>query len=313
MIDILLVVLFILISGFFSGIETAFVCTNQLRLKRHEHSKDREIENLFKRPDHFLTTTLVGNNISIVLVSTFFTSFLLARGVSDTEMVSSLVLTPIVLIFAEMFPKSLGRVFKERFVIKSKSVYKIVDILLTPFTFVIGKITAQVKNKLCEPRRSTWAKDDIKILISTLHSSGEIERSEKEAIDDVFGFSKSSVKDIAKRRQDVVAFDYTETEDVLLARAAKAGYTRYPVYRSRDIVGYINIFDMFYKEFKDWRELIRPITFVGANQKLDEVFSIITRKRESIAFVLRGNRKVGLVTLQDLMREITESIIKEEE
>lgn len=310
MADMLLMCCFIILTGYFAGVETAFVCSDRYRLKSFNLKTYNKFKVYFIDPERFFTTTLIGNNICVILASTFLTSFLLEKGVKDTELVNTLILTPLVLIFGEMFPKCIGRVFREKYIIKTSAFYLMWERILRVLSFLIKKITVKVKEKFQFSTKNTWGSEDIKILISALQSTGEIDRSEKEAIDDVFSFYKKSVKDIVRTKNEVVAFDYSESKNIILERAAQARHTRYPVYRSQEVIGYINIFDLFYNESQNWRHFIRPITFVGANQKLGEVFSILTRKHESIAFVQRGSRKLGMVTLVDLMQEITNSIIK---
>lgn len=309
----LAIIILAVFSAFFSGIETAFVSSDLLKVRQRKAKAYKAIRRFFNHPERFLTTILVGNNITIVLLSTCFTSFLIGLEVKDAPFISSIFVTPLALIFCEMFPKLVGRVFKEKSIIRLRVLYSVVEWCFLPLSLLIEKATVAIKRKLGLARRTVWARDDIRVLISTLHSSGEIDRAEKEALDDVFGFSKRSVKDITCRMHNVVGFDHTEDLETILERAKKVGYTRYPVFKEREMVGCINIFDLFYNEFENWHDWIRPITIVGANQKLDEVFALLTRKRESIAAVQKGKRKIGIVTLQDLMREITESITKEEE
>ena len=76
------------------------------------------------------------------------------------------------------------------------------------------------------------------------------------------------------------------------------------------IIGYLNIFDLFYQEEKDWRQLIRPISIVGASQKLYEVFSLLKNKKENIAVVMKGKKILGIVTLEDIIKEILTSLSK---
>lgn len=308
-----LVLILVLMSAFFSGVETAFVCSDLLKIKQRKARVYMFIRRFFNNPERFLTTILVGNNITMVLLSTYFSAFLLSRSVKNAPLWSSLLITPFVLVFCEMFPKLVGRVFKERAIIKLAKFYAAVEWLLIPITLLIEKVAVALKKKLGLVRRTVWARDDIRVLISTLHSSGELDRAEKEALDDVFGFSKRSVKDISRRIQNVVGFDHSESLEAILDRAKKVGYTRYPVFKDREMIGYVNVFDLFYNDVESWQDWIRPITVVGANQKLDEIFALLTRKRESITAIQKGKRKIGIVTLQDLMREITESITKEEE
>jgi len=95
----------------------------------------------------------------------------------------------------------------------------------------------------------------------------------------------------------------------VLRKFKSFGFTRYPVFKNREIVGYVNMFDVFYEE-GNWQKLVRPITHVGESQKLYDVFTNLRTKRENMALVMRGKNPLGIVTLEDIIREIITSIIK---
>ena len=104
--------------------------------------------------------------------------------------------------------------------------------------------------------------------------------------------------------------DYNDSSQRVTELIQKSNFTRYPVFKQKEIIGYLNAFDLFYNPGKNWQAFIRPLTIVGANQKLYEVFSALKVKKENIALVLEGTTVYGIVTLQDLGREIIASLIK---
>jgi putative hemolysin len=220
----------------------------------------------------------------------------------------ALTLTPFVLIFGEMFPKNIGRVFQIKFVLYWLTPFRFFEFLLRPLVTVINFFPSKIVTLFFKDKKYILSKDDLKILTETLHSQGSIERLEKEAIVDALGFSQDRIKDVYLPFKKVVGIDYIDTQESILAKAQHHGFTRYPVFKNKEVVGYLNIFDLFYKECSDWHSLIRPIVKVGINQRLDDVLSLLRRKKENIALVFKGKGPCGIVSTQDLIREVISAL-----
>ncbi len=311
--SILIIVFFVILSAFFSGVETAFVSSEYLKIKKLKVSRPKKynyLNNLFLHPEHFLATTLVGNNICLISISSIATWLFIYLGFHNVSIWITLLLTPIIIIFAEMIPKSIGRSFKSRFIIYFFGMFKILDIILKPLVLFMEFVPFKVIALFLKKEEVGLDKDDIKILTEVLHSEGEIETLEKDAIEDVLGFSKDRTKDILVPMADVIKIDYKNGIDEVLKCAKDYEFTRYPVFKNKRVIGYLNIYDIFYKKFKQWQDLIRPITKVSINQKLDDVFLLLRERKENIALVLKKTKQYGIITTQDLMREITSSLAK---
>jgi len=318
------VFLFTVLAGLFSGLETAFVCTDYLKIKSFKKERLKAHSNLEKfylNPESFLSLTLIGTNFCIVVVSILFTLILIKARVDNPSFWTTLILSPVLFLFGELIPKSIGRIFKERFLLRFLSLLGFLESIFRPFIKVIEFLPilaikllfkkrriSQTSESLSPPRREILTRDDFKIMTETLHSEGEIDRVEKEAIVDVLGFYQSKVKDVYIGLDKVVFLKDRGSKEEILNAAKKFGFTRYPVFKEGKVLGYINIFDLFYKSYKDWRELIRPILKVGINQDLSYVFKIFRSKKENIALVFKGRRPYGIITLQDIMREIIFSL-----
>jgi len=299
------------LAGFFSGLETAFICTDRLKAGRLKNDRLKVYQALQKdlsNPEHFLAVTLIGTNISVVMSSVLFTLILLNAGVKDTAFWVSLILAPLLLIFSELLPKQIGRALHLKFVVSSYSVYRILEMVLKPLVFSLGDIPLKAVRFIFGKKKQDFSKDDIKILTEALHSEGGIDRVEKEAIDDIFGLSKRRVKDICTKLNQVIGVDYVDKKNIVLKTVKKYGYTRYPVFKNKQVTGYLNIFDLFYKKADSWQKVIRVIPKVSVNQRIDDVLVLLRNRRENMALVLKGGDPFGIITLHDLMREVTESL-----
>jgi len=309
----LAVIVFVVLAGFFSSLETAFVCTEYLKIKKLRRKRPKIYNYLirfFSKPEHFLATTLVGTNICIIMSSCFTTIILVKLKIDNPSLWVSIVLTPIVLVFAEMFPKSIGRVYQSRFIIYFLKPFVFLEFILRPLVLLAAFLPSRVIGLFSGKKTYKVSKDDIKILTEALHSEGKIERSEKEAIVDVLGFSQTRVKDIYVPVKKVISIDYIDGLEDILKKAKMYGFTRYPVFRDKEVVGYINIFDLFYEKFSSWHDVIRVIPKVGINQRLDDIFSPLFTRKKNIALVLKGERPYGIITTQDLMKEVITTLTR---
>lgn len=300
------------LAGFFSSLETAFVCTDYLKIKKLKRTRPKAylyLNKFFLKPERFLSTTLVGTNLCIITCSCLATSLLADLEVASPPFWVSVILTPVVLVFGEMFPKNTGRVFQSRFIIYFLGLFRFLELILRGIVYVAGFVPSKIIDLFFKDKKFTLNKDDIKILTETLHSQGKIERLEKEAIVDALGFSQTKIKDVYVPLKKVVAIDYSDTKGAVLDKAKKFGLTRYPVFKNGGIIGYLNIFDLFYKDASSWQDLIRALPRVGIDQRLDDVLSLLRYKKENMALVLKGRKAYGIVTNQDLIREIISALV----
>lgn len=308
--------IFMLTQAFFCAGEISFISIRPLKLRHRQIRGDKKAAKIYRlvlEPEKFFATTLAGINISLVLSSSFFTFLLMRLGVKNSNLWAMIIFTPLVVIFAELIPKNIGRLFKEDFSYRAAPIIAFFEKLFFPLVKVINLINKFfVKNFIRERKRlaSVITKDELKSMIKEFQKEGGLDRGETEAIEDVFDFKIDRIKDVCVGLRKLVGLDYTDSYDKILEIARKKGFTRYPVFRNKEITGYINIYDLFYNPGKTWHSFIRPIMKVGSNQKLYEVFSRLKAKKESIALVIKGAKAYGIITLEDLTWEIITSIVK---
>ena len=309
--------IFIVLQGFFVASEISFISSPTIKLRHRQNRGDRKAKKVYEfilSPERFLITTLIGTNISVVLSSSLITFFLINLGVKSSNLWITFIFVPLVVIFAELIPKNIGRFFKEDFSCKVVGLVSFFEKLFSPLVKsieVVSKLLVKVFVKKAKYRSFFVTKEEIKLLVKEIEKEGGIDKGEKEAIEEVFEFRSDRIKDVCVRTKRIVAFDYTDSYKTILATVKKHRFTRYPVFKNKDIVGYINIYDLFYQGAVRWQQSIRPIAKVGFNQKLHQIFTRLKSKKESIALVLKGEKIYGIITIQDIIHEIITSIIKD--
>lgn len=307
---------FVILQGFFAASEISFISSRFFKLRYRYNRGDKRakrVHDLILKPEKFLATTLIGTNVSLVLSSSLLTFSLIQMGVKESNLWITFIFTPFIVIFAELIPKSIGRFFREDYSCKVVNLIAAFEKIFLPVVEVSERASRFLVKAVVKKyrRRSPYVtKEEIKLLIREIEKKGDIDRGEKRAIEEVFEFGSDRIKDFCVRLNKVVAIDYTDSYQTILETVRKSGFTRYPVFKNKSIAGYINIYELFYHPEENWHSLIRPIPKVGWNQKLHGVFSRLTPKQESMAIVLKGNKIYGIITIQDIIREITTSIIK---
>ena len=309
--------IFVILQAFFAASEISFISSSTIKLRHRQNKGDKKakkVYNFILNPERFLITTLIGTNVSVVLSSSLITFFLINLNIRASNLWITFIFAPVVVIFAELIPKNIGRFFKEDFSCKAVVLISFFGKVFLPVVKSIELISKfVVKVFVGEARHRSFfvTKEEIKSLVRDIEKEGGIDKGEKKAIEEVFEFRSDRIKDVCVRVRRIVAFDYTDSYKTILAIVKKHRFTRYPVYKNKDIVGYINIYDVFYQGGVSWQQFIRPIAKVGFNQKLYQIFTRLKSKKESIALVLKGKKAYGIITIQDIIREIITSIIKD--
>ena len=309
--------IFVILQGFFAASEISFISSSTIKLRHRQNKGDRKAKKVYDfilSPERFLVTTLIGTNISVVLSTSLITFFLINLGVRGSNLWITFIFTPLVVIFAELIPKNVGRFFKEDFSCKVVGLISFFEKSFSPVVKsieLVSKFLVKAFVKKARYRSFFVTKEEIKSLVKEIEKEGGIDKGEKEAIEEVFEFRSDRIGDVCVRTRKIIAFDYADSYKTILAAVKKHRFTRYPVFKNKDIIGYINIYDLFYQGAVRWQQFIRPIAKVDFNQKLHQVFTRLKSKKESIALVLKGKKIYGIITIQDIIHEIITSIIKD--
>lgn len=319
--QLLILVLLLLLSGFFSSAETALTTVNKLRIRSlaEEGSKAAQtVMKLTENPSKMLSAILIGNNIVNLSASSLATVLATEHFGSAAVGVVTGVLTLLILIFGEITPKSLATVYSEKLALCYANIVYFLTQLLTPIIFVINKISFGLLIILrIDPnaKKSAITENELRTIVDVSHEEGVIESEERRMITNVVDFGDSLAKDVMVPRIDMEFAHVDLSFDELVEAFEKHKYTRMPVYNKTrdDIIGIINLKDVFFyhgnKEKFKIQDIIREPYFTYEFKKTSELLIEMRKTSLSIAIVLdEYGATAGLITLEDLLEEIVGEI-----
>jgi CBS domain containing-hemolysin-like protein len=314
----ILIFLALIAEAFFSGSETAFVSVNFLKLMHLIEKKNKAamlVHNLLKKPDRLLATTLIGTNLSVVISSACATALFARLDFADAALWATIAMTPVSFIFCQLFPKTVFRYKANRVVLYVAPPLALSEKIFYPFVIfftLIANSIAHLINPNGLKKNPFLTKDDIKSLIKDISREGILEAHEKEAMDKIFDMTLTRAEDIMAPLKNVVRVAANENIEDVREKCRVSHFTRFPVFDGKELKGAVNIFDLFYTSSEapdfDWKSLIRPVLRVQNDESLDKVFSKLQPKREIMAAVYKGEEFAGILTMEDVMEDITSKL-----
>ncbi|MGN0523235.1 MAG: hemolysin family protein [Eubacterium sp.] len=319
----LLVVMVILVafSAFFSSAETAFSSLNRVKLKAMENdTNSNRIEralSLSADYDMVLSTILIGNNIVNIAstsIATLFFTGILGDNSDLGATVSTIVMTIVVLIFGEITPKTIAKEKAESYAVIIAPIVKFFVFVFYPLNLVF-RGWKQVLNKLFGLGKfDTVTEEELKTYVDEAHTGGEIDENESELIRSSIEFDDVYISDILTPRVDVEAVEkYWKLSDIEKI-FKESRYSRLPVYIGDidHIVGIIHYqdFEEIYKRgLKSLRTIIKPAPTVSPDAKISRVLRILQKSKTHLAVVVdEFGGTEGIVTLEDIIEELVGEI-----
>ena len=255
----LLIVLLMLIylSSFFSASETALTTVNRHRLRSLAENGNRKaalVLEMLEEQGKMLTTILIGNNIVNLSASALATVLANKIGGNLAVGIGTGLLTLVILIFGEISPKTIATIRAERLALKNVSVIHFLMTALTPLIFIVNLFSrAYLFLMRVNPNEKgeLMTEDELRTIVEDSHEEGVIESDEKEMITNVFDLSDSQAKDVMIPRVDVVFADIETSYEDLLDIFREERFTRIPIYEESpdNVVGILNMKDLvLYKQ-----------------------------------------------------------------
>ena len=318
---LIVLVLLLILSGFFSSAETAFTSLNRLKIKSlaDEGSKRAVLVlSLIDQNAKFLSTILIGNNIVNIVASALTTTFAMDYFGSTAIGIATGILTLLVLIFGEITPKTMASIHAEKMAFLYAPVVKVLVILFTPLTFLVSGLAKGVMFILrIDPNKSGqhMTENELLTIVEASAEEGVIEKDEHEMINNVVDFGDTKAKDVMVPAINMTCVEDTVSYDDLIDIFRKDQYSRMPVYHEShdNIVGIIWAKDLLVKydaskEFKVTDYMREPF-FTFESKKTSELMSELKDKYKSMAIVLdEYGITAGLLTIEDLLEEIVGEI-----
>lgn len=321
--DIAVLVLLLVLSGFFSGAEVALVSLSRIKCRQMVEKNKRGaiyVKKLKDDPQRMLSTILIGNNIVNIGASAIATAIAINTFDSFALGIATGVMTLLILVFGEITPKSIAAAHNEYFSrlvawpiwhlsIILAPVLVVLDTFLNRFMKLLGIRTVQ----------TTISEEEIKSMIQAAEEEGSIKEIEKKMIHSIFEFDDISVTEIATPRTDMTIVESKSTIKDAFNLVLKTGHSRIPVYeKNRDnIVGIIYVKDILKhiknrKEKQTLKNVMKPAFFVPETKKVSALLKQFQKRKEHMAVVIDEHGSVtGLVTLEDVLEEIVGEIMDE--
>ncbi|MGO4905663.1 hemolysin family protein [Flavobacterium sp. W20_MBD1_R3] len=322
--EISIIILCLILSAFFSGMEIAFVSSNKIYLeieKKQRGFVSKILTKLTEKPSKFIVSMLIGNNITMVVYG-FFMGELLMRwfltlGFQFSDffnlLIQTIISTIIVLITAEFFPKVFFQIYANSlfkfFAIPAYFFFSFFYYISTFFIWVSDFVLRKFFKTEGDNVQLFFSKVELGNYITEQMSSVE----DNDAMDseilmfqNALEFSGVKARDVMNPRTEIIAIDLFDTIIDLKELFIETGYSKIVVYQNSldDIVGYVHSFDMFKKPVSI-KDIVIPVEFVPETIFIKDAMSLLIKKRKSVAIVLdEYGGTSGIITIEDIVEEL---------
>ena len=320
--QLIILIISLILCAMASAAETALTSISRIKLKNLVEEGDKkalEIESLISKPNVFLSTILVVNSVAVIIASSM-TTVLALRFIPDYgELIGTILISLVVLIFCEITPKTAAVQNPLRWARVLVNPVRVAAWLLHPLVVTLSAITntmVRLMGGQIKHRGPFVTEEELRLLVTVGEEEGILEEAETDMITSIFEFADTPVREVMIPRIDMVTLESDATVDEAVDLALQGGFSRIPVYEETidNIIGVLYTKDML-KQLRDdhnslpIRELVRPAYFVPETKKLDDLLREIRQKRTHMAIVVDEYGSVaGLVTIEDLVEEIVGDI-----
>ena len=329
--EVLIIILCLLFSAFFSGMEIAFVSSNKVHIELQKNQTNiiaSVLKTLTKKPSKFIATMLVGNNIALVVYGFFMgelimnwfmslqplSSEVLNYFITDASLFTQTLLSTLVILFtAEFLPKVFFQIYAnvllKVFSIPAFMFYYLFsfvsNFIISISDFILKKIFKIEGDKVQLNFSKVELGDYINEQMETLESKEHVD-TEIQIFQNALQFSEVKAREVMIPRNEIVAVDITEDISSLTELFTKTGLSKLLVYKETndDIVGYIHSFEMF-RQPKDIQSILMPVIFVPETMLVKDILNLLIKKGKSIAVVVdEYGGTSGMMTVEDIVEEL---------
>ncbi|MGN0314437.1 MAG: hemolysin family protein [Fusicatenibacter sp.] len=317
-VSLILIVICIMLSAYFSATETAFSALNKVRIKNMAEKGNTKAVLVLKLSENFdnlLSTILIGNNIvNIGLTSLTTVMFIKLLGNESGASVSTLVTTIVVLIFGEVSPKSIAKESPETVAMLTAPLLRCFQVALTPFNYLFSLWKKLLSKIITSSDDHGITDEELMTIVEEATQEGGIDDQEGDLIQNAIGFMEMEAAEIFTPRIDVVGISLDATKAEIAQTFSDTGYSRLPVY-DEDIDHIVGI--VYQKDFhnhvfhtnKPLSSIIRPALFVTENTKIGPLLKMLQAKKSHIAIIIdEFGGTDGIITMEDILEELVGEI-----
>ena len=317
---LIILVIMLFLSAFFSSSETALTIVNQYRIRslaEAGNKRAKKVLHITENSGKMLSAILIGNNIVNISASSLATIVAMEILGSAGAGVATGVLTILILIFGEISPKTMATYRAERIALRFGPIIWVIMIILTPVIFIVNSLAMaflRLFGVKSGEKPAAMTESELRTIVDVGHESGIIETEEKEMINNMFDFGDTTAKEIMVPRVDMTYARLDCTREELMDIFRQDKFTRLPICADSpdDIVGILNIKDLFLcipEDLFSVKSLMREPFFTYEQKNTAELFMEMRESSISMAIVLdEYGVTSGLITLEDLVEEIVGDI-----
>lgn len=315
MIDLIIIVIFLVLSAFFSGSETAFTSLSSYQVEAMAETKGARgkiLKKMYEKSNIFIATVLICNNLVNIGLSAFVTSYTIKMWGDDFLGAVTGGLTLLVLIFGEVTPKNIAIVWNEPIALFIAPIFRVLSIILRPVIVVINTCSSLITRLVGNSKKEEISAEMIYSLISTAANKGLVEDYERRMTKGVFNMGHTPIKNIITHRTDVESMNQESAMQDVIHEVDMHNHSKYPIYsgnkenitglvRSSKIVSEIRKGHLE-RKIKEIKEI--PL-YVPETRKISDVFRQMKKEKMHVAIVLdEYGGLTGMVTLEDIVNSI---------
>lgn len=287
-ITLIIIVLCVMMSAYFSATETAFSSLNRIRIKNMADKGNKRaalVAKLSDQYDSMLSTILIGNNIVNIGCSSLATVLCLKwLGEDMGPSISTIATTVVVLIFGEISPKSIAKESPEKFAMFSAPILKVLMVILTPFNYLFGLWKKLLSKIIKSDEDRGITEEEILTIVEEATQEGGIDEEEGSLIRSAIEFREMEAVDILTPRIDVEGVEIHATKEQIAEVFTETGYSRLPVYEDSldHIVGIIyhkDFHNYVYHTEQEVSSIIRPVRFITKTRKISDLLKELQQEK----------------------------------
>ena len=316
--QIVIMVVLIIMSAYFSATETAFSSLNKTRIKALAEKGNKKAKltyTLSEQYDKLISTILIGNNIvNIALASIGTLLFIDLCGEEIGATVSTVVVTVAVLIFGEISPKSIAKDCPEAFAMFSAPLIRFFIVILTPLNFIFTNWKKLLSRILKIEKNDKMSQEELIMFVEEVEQEGSIDKTESDLIKNAIEFKDICAEDILTHRTSIVAVSVDASKEEIGDTFSESKFSRLLVYEESidNIVGVLHQKNFFIDDGvseKSVKELMTPPIFIRQTEKIDDLLRLLQKSKSHIAVVLdEFGGTHGIVTMEDILEELVGEI-----
>ena len=317
-----LLIVLLLGSGFFSASETSLMSLSKIRIRYMEEEGVKGaklVSSLIEKSSDLLSSILVGNNVVNIAATSVSTSLFISIFGDGGVAIATAVMTVLVLIFGEITPKTIAANSPEKIAVIVSKPISIIMKITKPIVWIFNLLTGiifkimGIDNDGVKP---FITEEELKAMVNVSHEEGVLEMEEREIINNVFQFGDMQAKEAMIQRLDMVAIDIEDSYDEIIELFKSEKLSRLPVYQESidDIVGILNIKDIIFLsdeeiENFDIKDYVREAFFTYEFKKITQLLEEMKKEKTQMAIVVdEYGGTAGLLTIEDLVEVIVGDI-----